>query len=1288
MTLPFNNARGAASSLQMSPPFAFNDVTMSVFPLRASLPTLETFCRNYLNQAPNLLQFKPFLPFVYLVILDYGRMSLEAANMGWVSQREVAFGIPLRWLNATKGGLKFHDWAFSSPFIFVDNEMSMSTGREVYGWPKLLARLDPSVSEWVRDPHGARRVFQVSTQQAVEAFAGETQEYRSFLSVYQHRTAGLLDIPPSLDALVKPLSQMSQAAAGMARLSVDIARTFTGMASDGITGSSVLPDMLDMKTFKEQLEPSRLNKWRDPKAWGPGLKDVLWSLFPRAYSNTINFKQFRDAQDPFATCYQAITSAKMPVTDIKAGGFLGPQNMLLGQLDGGFRIDVHHLAGLPIVQSLGLEVAEEREIGGARVSSLAPVAPFWLKLDMTYGLADTLIWRGRSGAWQQSEEFALLRKKAEAEQQAKGQAAADTPPPDPDPQTLSENATPPPEDVPQSTATHTASEETEPLGDPDLEDSMRLDYIRAINFFNTARGGSEAIGGSFYMPDASVRVLPIKADPAALQTFVSNYLRVRGHMRFDAWGDFVYLVICDFDQVNSEVNAIAKRRAREVNMLVPVKAYDWYAQDTFPESHRDELRDEDAQMRAARGEKHLVTTGFVSAFSYVDDAATAITASEVSGIPSMGSRILSPSNDWISSDPSQKEAHHDLLTTRAQVLPALMVGAQAQERDLIRLHTHAPQQRDVPETQRESVGRWIRLLADDLEEKNRQSAIFEESLEDSAEATAADGIPKEDPSPFSVGQGFALQILGGERSLNQFALKQFRDSRHTTDACYQGLVTRQHRIDKLRDMREIEVPVHISITDYPTQPICKVLGLIPKFTHPGKDRIVNVFEAIRPFSLHADVHRSSGSTLYERVGSRTWKKVDTFAEIFGWRKAKPGEAGWLVEQAAKGLAPDDIELCYCLKIDGVSAPLIVHSGVVGAAYLLGDFAHQLETDDISNLMIKDRCTGDGVGMVADPRLFASQTSDGMLDISAWIAEMRLGHKEARMTQAKAARKIEWISPATVLDSVLSRQWGHAPGSERYKYCKPDFCVPRSTVPTPFGQLLFPSSELQHGFWPHSVELSRYRDQRRQIETLALKSEIWHMLRRFGQESMRARSAKSWTDENYDVEDFVNSQIEKMARALTERERETVSTFTREYVGKADQALEDIARFIEALAKALLPEPFREENTRQDFAKSDATAFERHVASSSDLSLLIAALQRLEVILTQQEGFNDRAITFFKWAFSDLVMRARENHKKMSELEKAQGDFSGGNEPINPQVLMRARLARLMTGGLLPDEEAT
>jgi len=337
-------------------------------------------------------------------------------------------------------------------------------------------------------------------------------------------------------------------------------------------------------------------------------------------------------------------------------------------------------------------------------------------------------------------------------------------------------------------------------------------------------------------------------------------------------------------------------------------------------------------------------------------------------------------------------------------------------------------------------------------------------------------------------------------------------------------------------------------------------------------------------------------------------------------------------------------------------------------------------------MIKGRFMGDEVGMVTDPLLLFSQTSDAMLDISAWISEMRLARKETRMSQARAAGKIEWISPATVLDSVLSRQWGHAPGSERHEYCKPDFCVPRSTVPTPFAKLLFPSSELQHGFWPHSIQRSRYREQRRLTEMLGLKSELWHTLRSLAQSSMHTKSASSWIDDDYDVHAFVDAQIERMRNALTEAERAAVSAFTRQETDHAEEALGDIARFIEALAKALLPEPFREENTREEFAKLSNYSVERQAASSLDLLDLDDALKRLQEIFAKEGVLDERAAENFNWAFFDLRERASRNFEKMREFEAAKSDFSSGNELMNPQGLLRARLAKIMTGGVLPDED--
>ncbi|NIP95186.1 MAG: hypothetical protein GWO24_17750, partial [Akkermansiaceae bacterium] len=86
--MPYNDARGFAASMQISPPFSFKDVTTCVFPLRASLPRLRHFCDAYLNQAGDLVRFEPFIPYVYLAIVDYGKMSIEAANLGWLSQHE------------------------------------------------------------------------------------------------------------------------------------------------------------------------------------------------------------------------------------------------------------------------------------------------------------------------------------------------------------------------------------------------------------------------------------------------------------------------------------------------------------------------------------------------------------------------------------------------------------------------------------------------------------------------------------------------------------------------------------------------------------------------------------------------------------------------------------------------------------------------------------------------------------------------------------------------------------------------------------------------------------------------------------------------------------------------------------------------------------------------------------------------------------------------------------------------------------------------------------------------
>ena len=345
---PFNNARGTASSLQLAPPFAFKDVTMSVFPLRASLSRLESFCDAFLNHAEKAIKFQPFVPYVYLIILDYGRMSVEAANMGWISQREVAFSVPLRWMQKHEkdGILEFRDWAFNSPFIFVDNELSMSTGREVYGWPKTLVHLDPSISQWVQDPPGSRRVFNVSTKAVGRAFEGQRFTNQPFLNVHHRPATNILEFPPKLLGLFRPLAEMPNVGLNGARLAADLMRALSGITVQGITKTSAFPDLLNADRLMELLSRENLSACLKPSSWQPGLADLLWSLFPRLYSNTVNLKQFRDVSSPVAACYQAITNAKMQLECINRAGLLGQQNLLMGQIDGGYSIDVYRHGNL------------------------------------------------------------------------------------------------------------------------------------------------------------------------------------------------------------------------------------------------------------------------------------------------------------------------------------------------------------------------------------------------------------------------------------------------------------------------------------------------------------------------------------------------------------------------------------------------------------------------------------------------------------------------------------------------------------------------------------------------------------------------------------------------------------------------------------------------------------------------------------------------------------------------------------------------------------------------------
>ena len=112
------------------------------------------------------------------MMLDYGQISRgRHVRIGWFAQVEVFFCVPVEWYKVVNGKWVFHDWAVITPFIYVDDDISVPTGRTVYGFPKALARVTPSASKWITDPVAPVTLARVETAVFPELYQGRRLEF-------------------------------------------------------------------------------------------------------------------------------------------------------------------------------------------------------------------------------------------------------------------------------------------------------------------------------------------------------------------------------------------------------------------------------------------------------------------------------------------------------------------------------------------------------------------------------------------------------------------------------------------------------------------------------------------------------------------------------------------------------------------------------------------------------------------------------------------------------------------------------------------------------------------------------------------------------------------------------------------------------------------------------------------------------------------------------------------------------------------------------------------------------
>ncbi|HTA46107.1 MAG TPA: hypothetical protein VK789_26870 [Bryobacteraceae bacterium] len=649
------------NSFNLNPPFLFNGVSARLFPLRASLDALQHLCDGYLNVAPpEACRFQAFLPYVYLMAIDYGQIA-DVNVVGWVSQIEVVFAVPVAWYKRVNGVWVFHDFAVFTPFIFVNDNFSMPLGRSAYGFPKTLAQVTEVPSGWLNDPVAPVVLTRVETNVFPQEYKGTRLEMRVCLEIERESPMSNFRLPFDPGSPIAPwviAANYAQAVAGFARDATWLAqstRTFPGFRLGWEEGQPDGPS--NPMLFQQMLDCIR-------RALLPG-----GSAFVQ---NCLNLKQFRDAEDPGHLCFQAVTNAGMRATAFNGGGLLGEDRTFLGDLSGGHTIRLYEYASLPIVRKLGLEVHRRWRGDRVDVAELKPVLPFWIDIDMIFERGVNLAWRTDEGIWK-DETGAPFDPKARPVTGKKS---------------------------PEFNST--AASAIEAIAGPF---SFTDTTIRVLPLLAYGKQLQKFLDDYLNEPLES----PIERECD------------EGHekLRFAVWarppvpvddgppvgGDlaYVYLTASSFGGVTSGTNNVGDWVNFELALMIPVKLQRW---------------------NPDKGDWETTGVGLVPGLTLMDECIAAIARMEVQGIDACAAKFVRPESVWLSGEVSNAhvESCQTVLRVDAEVLPAIGVGQKASTEPLIEIIENDPDAGFEEAQSRDAPWEWAEVLRMELRAKKLTKA--------------------------------------------------------------------------------------------------------------------------------------------------------------------------------------------------------------------------------------------------------------------------------------------------------------------------------------------------------------------------------------------------------------------------------------------------------------------------------------------------------------------------------------------------------------------------------------
>jgi len=294
----------------MMPPGIVDHATVNMFATKVDESQLQTYVDLVLTDrgGPSYHVLAPVIMFCFL---NSPRLTSAVQQIGFVADHEVAVWVPL--VERTGKKLRFVVWM---PYIWVDTDIAMATGREIWGFPKTIGSYDPPSTK------GGSHVL-------------TTRIFRTFDPKKEGEDAELIRVDPASAPDKSIWKDLEAAAHGIGE----------GLGLAAAVKHFSLGDDLKLAVDLVEIAVSR--------------------KIP-----VVNLKQFRDAVDGTKACYQAIIDSNLQLTGFHGGGpLLGKHN-----------VTITPCASHQLIEDLGLPGASFEAMFGAWVEMdfLANAgAPVW-----------------------------------------------------------------------------------------------------------------------------------------------------------------------------------------------------------------------------------------------------------------------------------------------------------------------------------------------------------------------------------------------------------------------------------------------------------------------------------------------------------------------------------------------------------------------------------------------------------------------------------------------------------------------------------------------------------------------------------------------------------------------------------------------------------------------------------------------------------------------------------------------------------------------------------------------